>query len=107
MRQAYPSDITREQFEKIREELEGAKKNTHPRKYDLQAVRILSGRPWQKAGENSEKKVEEYEIWLFFCSYFDDSGGGGFVRAAAGEHYHRKPCSRQIQKWLILHGKQM
>ena len=35
MRKKYPSDITREQFEKIREDLEGAKKKTHPRKYDI------------------------------------------------------------------------
>ena len=35
MRKSYPSDISREQFEVIREELVGAKKRTHPRKYDL------------------------------------------------------------------------
>lgn len=38
MRQAYPSDITRKQSEKIREGLESAKKNTHPRKYDLYGI---------------------------------------------------------------------
>ena len=30
-----PSDITREQFEIIRQDLENAKKKTRPRKYDL------------------------------------------------------------------------
>ena len=35
MRKSYPSDISREQFEAIREELAGSKKRTHPRKYDL------------------------------------------------------------------------
>ena len=35
MRKSYPSDITREQFEVIRPILEGARKRTHPRKYDL------------------------------------------------------------------------
>ena len=30
----YPSDITREQFELIREDLERAKRKTRPRKYD-------------------------------------------------------------------------
>lgn len=34
----YPSDITREQFEMIREELESAKKKTRPRKVDLYDV---------------------------------------------------------------------
>ena len=35
MRKAYPNDITREQFEMIRKDLEGARKAAHPRKYDL------------------------------------------------------------------------
>lgn len=35
MRKSYPSDVSREQFEVIREELTRVKKITHPRKYDL------------------------------------------------------------------------
>jgi transposase len=35
MRQAYPSDVSREQFEIIRPLLESAKKVTHPRTIDL------------------------------------------------------------------------
>jgi len=35
MRQAYPSDISREQFEIIRPMLESARKVTHPREIDL------------------------------------------------------------------------
>jgi hypothetical protein len=35
MRAAYPSDITREQFEVIRYTLESIRKVTHPRKYDI------------------------------------------------------------------------
>jgi transposase len=35
MRKTYPSDITREQFEVIRKNLESAKKVTHPRKINL------------------------------------------------------------------------
>jgi len=34
----YPSDITREQFEYIKPILEGARKKTKPRKYDLYDV---------------------------------------------------------------------
>ena len=34
----YPSDISREEFEIIKEELEGAKKKTKPRKTDLYDV---------------------------------------------------------------------
>ncbi len=35
MRKQYPSDITREQYELIRKDLEEVKKRTRPRKYDL------------------------------------------------------------------------
>ena len=35
MRESYPSDITRKQFETVREDLEKATKKTRPRKYDL------------------------------------------------------------------------
>ena len=38
MRKTYPSDITREQFEKIKPILEGVKKKTSPRKVDLYDV---------------------------------------------------------------------
>ena len=35
MRTQYPSDISKEQYEEIREELEGGRKKTHPSTYDL------------------------------------------------------------------------
>ena len=35
MREVYPSDITREQYEVISHHLEGASKTTHPMDYDL------------------------------------------------------------------------
>jgi transposase len=38
MRTPYPSDITREQFEMIREDLENINKETRPRKIDLYEV---------------------------------------------------------------------
>ena len=31
----YPGDISREEYEQIREDLEGARKKTRPREYDL------------------------------------------------------------------------
>ena len=37
----YPSDISREQFEIIRQDLENVKKRTRPRKYDLYDSWIL------------------------------------------------------------------
>jgi len=38
MRKHYPSDISRKQFEKIKKELEGARKKTKPRKLDVYEV---------------------------------------------------------------------
>jgi len=35
MRKSYPSDITREQYELVREDIENFKKRTHPPDYDL------------------------------------------------------------------------
>ena len=35
MRTSYPSDISKEQYEEIRKELEGGRKKTHPSTYDL------------------------------------------------------------------------
>ncbi|MDR2608999.1 MAG: IS5/IS1182 family transposase, partial [Rickettsiales bacterium] len=38
MRKSYPSDVSREQFEKIRPILESSKQKTKPRKLDLYDV---------------------------------------------------------------------
>lgn len=72
MRQAYPSDITREQFEKIREGLESAKKNTHPRKYDLYDIfcavlyLLKEGCTWRALPHdypNWQNVRYHYDIW--------------------------------------------
>jgi transposase len=38
MRKAYPSDISRTQYEMIKEELESCRKRTRPREYDLYEI---------------------------------------------------------------------
>lgn len=43
MRESYPSDISREQFEKIRPILESSRKKTRPRELDL--YEVFCGRP--------------------------------------------------------------
>ena len=59
MRKTYPSDITREQFEKIRPILEGARKKTRPRTIDLYDVfcgllyLLKSGCQWRMISNNS------------------------------------------------------
>ena len=67
MRKSYPSDISREQFEEIRKELVGAKKRTHPSKYDLYdlfcAVLYLlkEGCTWRAIPHDFPKWQNEYE----------------------------------------------
>ena len=68
----YPSDITREQFEIIRGDLEGAKKRTRPREIDLYSVycAILymnkSGCQWDMIPSDYPKRGivrYYYEVW--------------------------------------------
>lgn len=67
----YPSDITREQFEIIRPDLENAKRKTRPRKYDLIQWRMLPKdfpswklvyyyfTVWSKPYENGESLLDK------------------------------------------------
>jgi len=68
----YPSDITREQFEIVREELESAKKTTKPREIDLYSVycAILymnkSGCQWDMLPSDFPKRGivrYYYDVW--------------------------------------------
>ena len=68
----YPSDITREQFEIIREDLEKAKKRTKPREIDLYSVycAILyltkSGCQWDMIASDYPKRGivrYYYDVW--------------------------------------------
>ena len=69
MRRRYPSDISREQFEMIRELLESARKKTSPRRVDLYeafcAVLYLlkSGCQWRML-------PSEYPKWRTVHAYF-------------------------------------
>ena len=72
MRKSYPSDISREQFEEIREELAGAKKATHPRKYDLYDIfcailyLLKEGCTWRAIPHDFPKWQNvryHYDIW--------------------------------------------
>lgn len=68
----YPSDITREQFEIIRTDLEGAKRKTKPRKIDLYDIfcailyLIKSGCQWSMIPSdypNHNTVRNYYDIW--------------------------------------------
>ena len=79
MRRSYPSDVSREQFEEIREDLEGAKKKTHPRRYDLYDIfcpvlyLLKEGCTWHAIAHDFPKWQNvryHYDIW----SSPDDDG---------------------------------
>jgi len=67
--QIYPSDITREQFEKVREILESARKRTKPRQVDLYCVfnavlyLLKTGCQWRML-------PKEYPKWRTVHEYF-------------------------------------
>lgn len=69
MRQAYPSDITREQFEIIRYMFESFRKTTCPRKYDLYDIFcavlyiVKEGCTWRGLPHN-------YPKWRIVYRYF-------------------------------------
>jgi transposase len=69
MRQAYPSDVTRKQFEKVEEILECARKKTKPRTVDLYEVFcgvlyvLKSGCQWRMI-------PRDYPKWRTCYDYF-------------------------------------
>jgi len=75
----YPSDITREQYELVREELEGAKKRTRPRSYDLYDV-FCAVLYVLKGGIQWRMLPSDYPKWQAVYYYFtiwskaDESG---------------------------------
>lgn len=73
MRKHYPSDVTREQFEKIRPLLESARKKTKPRKVDLYEVFcavlyvLKSGCQWRMLPSDFPK----WELAYVYFAYYD------------------------------------
>ena len=72
MRISYPSDISREQFEKIQEDLTAAKKKTHPSTYDLYDIfcavlyLVKEGCTWRGIPHDFPKWQNvryHYDIW--------------------------------------------
>ncbi len=70
MQKTYPSDVTREQFERIRPLLESARKKTKPRKIDLYdafcgVLYVL------KTGCQWRALPHEYPKWKSVYAYFE------------------------------------
>ena len=72
MRSQYPSDISKEQFAGIREELEGGRKKTHPSTYDLYDIfcavlyLLKEGCTWRAIPHDFPKWQNvryHYDIW--------------------------------------------
>ena len=70
MRKTYPSDITREQFEKIKPLLESVRKKTKPRKVDLYDV-VCGVLYVLKTGCQWRALPHEYPKWITVYSYFE------------------------------------
>ena len=76
----YPSDITREQFEVIRNDLEGAKKQTKPRNIDLYSVFcailyiVKGGIQWRMLPSDFPKRgIVRYYYDVWSCKRDDGS----------------------------------
>lgn len=79
-RRVYPSDITREKFELIREELESARKKTKPRIVDLYDVFcgllyvLRSGCQWAMLPSDFPKYRSVHEYFLIWSRTKDEDG---------------------------------
>lgn len=80
MRKVYPSDISREQFEIIREDLENVKKSTKPREYDLYDIFcaicyvLKSGCQWRMLPSDFPKWEATYYYFNVWSSKYNNEG---------------------------------
>ena len=70
MRKPYPSDVSREQFEKIKPFLEGARKKTKPRKLDLYDV-FCAVQYVLKTGCQWRMLPRDFPKWRSVHAYFE------------------------------------
>jgi transposase len=76
MRESYPSDVSRIQFEKIRSILEGARKKTRPRKLNL--YNVFCGVLYvTRTGCQWRMPPRDYPKWSSVYAYFRILGGAG------------------------------
>jgi transposase len=69
MRETYPSDISKEQFELVRELLENSRKRTKPRKVELYDV-FCGVRYLLRGGIQWRMLPKDYPKWSTVYSYF-------------------------------------
>lgn len=102
MRKRYPSDISREQFELIRELLESARKRTRPRQVDLYDVfcavlyLLKSGCQWRMLPSDFPKwrtVHHHFSIWSHA-----PAGGTSLLQQALKKSGWRGPCQTGAQR---------
>ncbi len=79
MRQSYPSDISRQQFELIRYIFESARKTTHPRKYDLYDIfcAVLYVLSEKCTWRSLPKDFPKWNIVYYYFKIWDKSDDSG------------------------------
>ena len=101
MRTAYPSDITREQFEAVRGILESSKKKTHPPNYDLYDIfcailyREREGCRWRSIPHDFPK-------WQYCYYHYNE-----WRKAEDGEESVLDRVMRElVESERIVHGRE-
>ncbi|MBQ5948797.1 transposase [Massilia sp. ST3] len=105
-RPAYPSDVSREQFESIRGTLEAARRKTRPRKHDLYDVFcavlyfLHTGATWRSlpAGFPPWRTVHEY-----FTQWNMQREGERTLLENALDALGREPEATQLRRLLYGH----
>jgi transposase len=119
MRESYPSDITRKQFEEIRDDLEAARKRTSPRTVDLYDVFcgilycLKSGAQWRMLPKTYPKWQLCYYYFKVWSEKKDPKSGSilelvlkkmcrknAYSRWSEGEnifHYYRCPKCKKLR----------
>jgi hypothetical protein len=101
MRQSYPSDISREQFEQIRPLLEGARKKTSPRRVDLYEVfcavlyLLRSGCQWRMLPEGFPKWRT---VHAYFMIWREPRDGASLLEQALKKSGWRGPRETGAQR---------
>ena len=108
MRDNYPSDITREEFEVIRGILESARKTTHPRQIDIYDVfcaslyRLREGCRWRSLPHDFPK----WQICYYHYNFWRKAKDGGesvFDRALRQfVESERAASGRELQTTMVI-----
>ncbi len=104
---SYPSDISREQFEKIRPLLESARKKTKPRKLDLYEVFnallyvVKTGCQWRALPKDYPKFGSVHK---YFRIWSEDDDEGESILGQVLKKTGRERAYQNWQKSLHQHG---